>query len=71
MPAATSDVTPVLVKQIVRCGITFNVTALTPRCIILESTKTHKTATFTSYVALNNFLAQWEWWMGYKKASAA
>ncbi len=72
MSANTSiAVNPLIVKQITRCGITFTVTVITPRCIVLESTKTGKRATFTSATALNNFLAQWEWWHGYKQMEAA
>ena len=69
--ATTHSITPVFVKQITRCGITFEVSVITERCIVLESLKTGKRATFTSREALNSFLAKWEFWHGYKQAQAA
>ena len=65
------QVSPIVIKKITRCDVTFEVSVITEHCIVLKSLKTGKTAQFTSRTALNNFLAQWEFWHGYKQAQAA
>lgn len=71
MSAATPDsISPFSVKQIVRCGVTFEVTTITPRCIVLKSLKTGKKATFASFTALNKWLVKWEWFVSHKRAMA-